>query len=94
MDAECNFEPKFQFKNPTKKQKDDILDGRNKKSTQRATESAVRQLEAFLQVQKLPKIEDIATNRLPDILNDFYLAIRPQKLMIIVIKLSNVKELP
>ena len=60
-------------------EKDDISDGRNKKSTQRATDGAVRQLEAFLQVQKLPKLDNIATDKLPDILNDFYPAIKLEK---------------
>ena len=49
-----------------------------KKSTQRSTEGALRQLAEFLAVKQLGELKDIDTLDLPDILLDFYCLIKPK----------------
>ena len=73
-------ETKYQFKQRSDSKIKELLDGKDKKSTQRATKGALNHFKAFLRVKKLPKLEalnDIA--ELAEILHDFYVALRPMK---------------
>ena len=71
--------PKYQFKNRTKQETNDILKGKDKASTQRAKHIYLTQFKRFLKVKNLPKVEDIATPDLDAILFEFYSSIQPQK---------------
>ena len=68
------------FKQLTDQQKIDLLDNKDKKSTQKATNGALKQLSQFITSNSLTKLQDLTDpGELNDILSDFYPAIRPIK---------------
>ena len=84
MDADSDsvreiFQTKRQFKAKSDQEKLKILEEKDKLITQKATQGAVNQLRDYLMVNKLPKVEELNSENLPDILYDFYPAIKPQK---------------
>ena len=83
MDNEANAEftkpTKFRFKNRSKEETTQILKGKDKESTQRATHVYLTQFKRFLNVKSLPEVEDIPTKDLDGILFEFYNSIQPQK---------------
>ena len=70
---------KYRFKLIDRDQKQKLLEGKDKQSTQRATKQYREQFRHFLLVKNLPKPEDIAPENLSEILFDFYSSVRPQK---------------
>ena len=77
--ADFKKETKYRFKSRSKEENEIILKGKDKASTQRATEIYVTQFKRFLHVRNLPDIDDISTIDLDGILFDFYSSIQPQK---------------
>lgn len=70
---------KNRFGSSTSKEKDDILDGRHKENTQRATKNSVKILTDYLAEKKLKRLEELENSELPDILLDFYCNLRKAK---------------
>ena len=71
---------KRQFKQRTAEQKSNLLDEKDKKSTQRATAGAMKQFQPFLSYKKPGTFDSITkATVLNDILCDFYPLIRPIK---------------
>ena len=73
------FANKYQFKHTNTEEKQKLLEGKDKRSTQRATKIYMEQFRHFLIAKHLPKPEDIAIEDLGEILFDFYSSMRPQK---------------
>ena len=73
------FGDKNEFKDVSDAFKATILQGKDKKSTQKATKGAVTKLKKYLQVKKLPHIEQISVEDLPNVLFHFYVEIKPKK---------------
>ena len=69
------------FKEHSEQEKIQLLEEKDKISTQKATIGAVKLLKDYLFDKKLPKLDDIIDDRstLSAILYDFYAAIKPQK---------------
>ena len=78
-DAEFQKPIKYWFKSRSEEETEQILKGKDKTSTQRATDIYLRQFKCFLHVKSLPQVEDIATPDLDGILFQFYSSIQPQK---------------
>ena len=78
-DAAFQKPTKYRFKNRSEEETKSILKGKDKTSTQRATDIYLRQFKRFLHVKSLPQVEDIATSDLDGILFEFYSSIQPQK---------------
>ena len=71
---------KYRFKDRTNVQKEEILKGKDKQSTQRATDIYMKQFAVFLAQKNLPKVDDLEIDSsLDDILADFYASVQPQK---------------
>ena len=70
---------KYRFKPISDEKKKILRDGRNRENTQKARESAICQLQGFLTVRDLGKLDDITNDMLPNILLDFYTAVQPHK---------------
>ena len=79
MNANRKKDNKYQFQQLSTAEKDKILEGKDKKSTKRATDGAVEQLKQFLIVKNLPELDNVETDDLPNILKEFYSAIIPNK---------------
>ena len=62
---------KDRFKELSDIEKKELLDGKDRKSTQHATNSAVCQLTVYLEMKNKLKIEDISVQELNCILEDF-----------------------
>ena len=79
--ADAAFEKpmKYRFKSRSKQDTEQLLKGKDKTSTQRATQIYLAQFKRFLNVKHLPEVDDIPTSDLDSILFDFYSAIQPQK---------------
>ena len=77
--AESNSTTKYQFKDVTNEKKSEIMDGRNRENTQKSTQSAISQLQGYLDRKQLGKLDDIPDAILPDLLLDFYTAVQPRK---------------
>ena len=78
-DAGDKKAPKYWFKSRNKGETEQLLKGKDKTSTQRATHIYVTQFKRFLQVRNLLNIDDICTSDLDSILFEFYSSIQPQK---------------
>ena len=78
-DAGNEHDIKYRFKPISDEKKKILMDGRNRENTQKATESAICQLQGFLTVRDLGKLDDITNDMLPNILLDFYTAVQPPK---------------
>ena len=78
MNAESIFPSKSEFKEVSDNLKISILEGKDKKSTQKATRGAINKLKKYLHVKSLPKLEDIVVVDLPEILFNFYIEIKPK----------------
>ena len=70
---------KNSFKSINSDEKEKILQGKDKASTQRATKSYMDQFKNFLLLKNLPEVDDISPQDLNKILCDFYSSVRPQK---------------
>ena len=70
---------KYRFKAVNCDDKQKLLEGKNKVSTQRATKSYMDQFSNFLLLKRLPKVDDIPLEDLNEILFDFYSSVKPQK---------------
>ena len=71
---------KYRFKERSEAEIKELLDNKDKKNTQRATNGALRHFNAFLESKQLPKIEGINdAAELASILEDFYIALKPIK---------------
>ena len=82
MDADrTSSVTKRQFKFRSDESKKKLLEGKDKANTQRATKTAIRLFNDFLQAKQLPNIEALTVdlNDLNGILCDFYSEIKPQK---------------
>ena len=79
VDAVQNSVKKYQFKAKSDAEKQKLLEEKDKKNTQRATQGTLRQLAEFLAIKELPELKDIADEQLPKILIDFYCEMKPQK---------------
>ena len=75
-DSKMNVWP---FKTRSEEETKQLLDGKDKISTQRAAAGALRQFTQFLQYKRLPNIEDITVAELNGILYKFYSAMQPQR---------------
>ena len=78
-DAERKIVSKAVFRDRTNDEKHKLLEEKDKKSTQRATKGYVNQLNAFLTLKHYPSADELKTEDLPDILYEYYAAVRPQK---------------
>ena len=79
-DASVKIKTKRVFKDRSNEQKETLLEGKDKKSTQRATSGALRQFLDYLELKNLPKLHAITDpSQLNAILSDFYTALRPLK---------------
>ena len=79
MNAVFQKPTKYRFKTRSTEETEDILKGKDKASTQLATEIYLRQFKRFLRVKNHPEVEDIPTEDLDGILFDFYVSVQPQK---------------
>ena len=70
---------KHQFKENNDAEKILILKQKDKVNTQKATDGAVSQLKSYLQVKKLPNLEDLDQQTLASILYDFYPVVKPKE---------------
>ena len=68
-----------QFHDYSEQEIQNLLDGKDKQSTQKATDAAIGTLKQFLAAKHYPKLEDLDDNLLPDILFAFYASVRPKK---------------
>ena len=79
QDASAKLTSKFKFKDRTNLQIDKLLDKKDKKSTQRATDGFLRQFSDFLSVRNYAKIDELQVLNLNDILYEFYSSVQTQK---------------
>ena len=70
---------KYRFKTRSDDETKQILKGKDKESTQRATDIYLRQLNRFLHIKGHPEVENILTEDLDQILFEFYSSVQPQK---------------
>ena len=78
MDADTTSpSTKRQFKDITNENLLKILEEKDKASTKKATEGALRHLKEFLHAKQLPSIDALDETNLPEILYDFYPAVKP-----------------
>ena len=73
------FATKFRFKTLNTDKKQELLIGKDKASTQRATKSIIGQFLAYLELKHLPKVEDLDLNKLSQVLRDYHSSLQPQK---------------
>ena len=78
-DADFEKPTKYRFKSRSKQDTEQLLKGKDKTSTQRATQIYLAQFKHFLKVKHLPEVDDIATSDIDGVLFEFYSAIQPQK---------------
>ena len=78
QDAEFDISNKYCFKAVLDDRKQFILDEKDKKNTQKATQSAVSQFEAYLQLKNLPNISTIPKDLLAETLLNFYVEVPPR----------------
>lgn len=64
------------FKKVTSEKKEEIFDGRKRDSTKRATKLWMKCLNDYLAENDLPNSEEIETDQLPKVLEDFYVELR------------------
>ena len=79
IDAELHETSKRQFKQRSSDELKELLDGKDKVNTQKATAGAIKQFTQYLLAKKLPEIDRLDLNDLPSILYDFYPAAKPIK---------------
>ena len=79
MDAEHDNGVKIAFKHRSEENLQQLLDGKDRITTQKATESASKQFSDYLAIKKLPNYNELTTADLPDILYAFYPAVKPMK---------------
>ena len=77
-DTDAEFDTKFQrqFNDRSEKEIQEILDGKDKQNTKKATEGALKALKQYISSKKLPKIDNL-TDQLATILFSFYPAVKP-----------------
>ena len=68
----------FVFNTKSDEEKEKLLTEKDKKSIQKSTKSALKQLREFLQLRNLPDVYNLTDDQLPDILFDFYSSVRPR----------------
>ena len=79
LDVPFITKQKYVFKTIDDNKMQTILDEKDKKNTQKATQSAVSQFEAYLKLKNLPNIMDIDLELLASTLRNYYVEICPQK---------------
>ena len=77
--ADVLFVNKRVFNNPSEDEIKDILDGKDKENTKKATESALKALHEYLDSKQLPQVDDLSEQELANALFKFYPAIKPIK---------------
>ena len=70
---------KRDFKRRSDENLQELLEGKDKKNTQKATQGALAQFSQYLRSKGHPKIEDLTIECLPEILYSFYPAVKPLK---------------
>ena len=78
-DAQSEIATKNRFKSRSDTEKKELLNGKDKQSTQKATESAVRLLKTYLFEKGYKELEAIPDVDLSNILYDFYSEVKPKK---------------
>ena len=76
MNASEISELKRDFKNRSDENLREVLEGKDKKNTQKETHGALSQFSQYLRAKSLPKLEDISIEDLPDILYNFYPSVK------------------
>ena len=79
IDAGNSSERNFQFIDKSEDEIKQLLEGKDKKNTQKATKSALKQFREYLALKKLPDVDAISAIDLPEILFHFYALVKPQK---------------
>ena len=78
--ADVKFDTKYRFKDRTNLELNEILKGKDKVSTQRATNIYMKQFATFLAAKSLPTVDNLdIDSSLDNILADFYASVQPQK---------------
>ena len=78
-DAVITKSNKYRLNERSLEEKQKLLEGKDKVTTQRATKGYMEQFRNYLSVKNLPKVEDLDPADLNDILSDFYSSVKPQK---------------
>ena len=82
MAEKLNFDLNFgRFKTLTNKTKLEIYSKKKAKNTDDATKVWMKCFSEYLQVKALPKVEEIVTNNLPNILYNFFSEVKRKTLM-------------
>ena len=79
MNADINFTIKRDFKQRSDDNLEKLLEGKDKVNTQKSTEGALKQFQQYLRVKKLPNIDEITVQDLPQILFNYYPSLKPIK---------------
>ena len=77
-DAGVKTNKKFEFNERNSNEIQKLLDGKDKKNTQKSTKSALKQLREYLLMKNEPDIHDLPAERLPQILFNFYASVKPK----------------
>ena len=77
-DADCKKDINFQFNDRNNEEIQKLLEGKDKKNTQKSTKSALKQLREYLLLKNEPDIHDLDPAKLPDILFNFYALVKPR----------------
>ena len=59
LNADQNILAKYRYKIRSEEEMQELLNNKDKKSTQRATQQAIKNLNHYLSVQKLPDVDNI-----------------------------------
>ena len=78
-DTDQIIDKKRIFKDRSTENLDKLLKGKDKINTQKATAGALTQFSQYLEQKKLPKVEDLTVENLPDILFAYYPSLKPIK---------------
>ena len=70
---------KKDFKDRSDQNLQELLEGKDKRNTQKATQGALSQFSQYLAAKKLPKLQDLTVDNLPEILYNFYPSVKPLK---------------
>ena len=78
-DASSNLITNRQFKDRTNINLQELLEGKDKRNTQKSTEVALKQFSQYLQQKSLPTLDQLAVNDLLQILFNYYPSLKPLK---------------
>ena len=79
MNTELNINLKRQFHEHTDEEIQNILEGKDKESTKKATDSALRAFHQYLDLKTLGNPDDLSKDELAQALYGFYLSVKPLK---------------